>query len=120
MKQACAAAGQSLLMESYKRLFDARGRNRANSVDGRRFQQLGEIFQSAANYGETSWVRRAAIVNENERYPRRSWKAWRADAAGSAITTVGSAVRANGTDALVLLTNVDGLCAGEAVNASGA
>ena len=61
VKQACAAAGQSLLMESYKRVFDAlRAESSAGSVDRGGFQQLEPVLQSAPHDGKTAGVRCAA------------------------------------------------------------
>src|SRR5258708_19889425 len=67
VKQACAAAGQSLLMESYKRLFDARGRKIA---------QILLTEEDFSNWGRYSNLRRTMekllgfgvlpIVNEND------------------------------------------------------
>jgi glutamate 5-kinase len=112
VKQACAAAGQSLLMESYKRLFDALGHKVA---------QVLLTEEDFSNWGRYSNLRRTMekllgfgvlpIVNENdtvstaelESVERGKQAAFSDNDRLAALVMSGMEA-----DALVLLTNVDG------------
>ncbi len=113
-KQACAAAGQSLLMEAYKRLFAAQGRKVAQVLlteedfsNWQRYSNLRRTMERLLSFGVVP------IVNENDtvstaeletlREPRRT-------AAFSDNDRLAALVMSGlNADALVLLTNVPGL-----------
>jgi glutamate 5-kinase len=112
VKQACAAAGQSLLMESYKRLFDARGRKVA---------QVLLTEEDFSNWGRYSNLRRTMekllgfgvlpIVNENDTVSTaelESVDAGRQAAFSDNDRLAALVMSGMEADALVLLTNVDG------------
>jgi glutamate 5-kinase len=116
VKQACAAAGQSLLMESYKRLFDARGRKIA---------QILLTEEDFSNWGRYSNLRRTMekllgfgvlpIVNENDTVSTAELES--VDGGRQAVFSDNDRLAAlvmSGmeADALVLLTNVDGFMRG--------
>src|SRR5258705_11946343 len=116
MKQACAAAGQSLLMESYKRLFDARARKIA---------QILLTEEDFSNWGRYSNLRRTMekllgfgvlpIVNENDTVSTAELESVDGgrQAAFSDNDRLGALVMSGmEADALVLLTNVDGFMRG--------
>lgn len=112
VKQACAAAGQSLLMESYKRLFDTLG------------QKIAQVLlteEDFSNWGRYSNLRRTMekllgfgvlpIVNENDTVSTAELE--RVSGARQAAFSDNDRLAAlvmSGmeADALVLLTNVDG------------
>jgi len=112
VKQACAAAGQSLLMESYKRLFDGLGRKIA---------QVLLTEEDFSNWGRYSNLRRTMekllgfgvlpVVNENDTVSTAELEgvAGRRQAAFSDNDRLAALVMSGmEADALVLLTNVDG------------
>jgi glutamate 5-kinase len=112
VKQACAAAGQSLLMESYKRLFDGLGRKIA---------QVLLTEEDFSNWGRYSNLRRTMekllgfgvlpVVNENDTVSTEELEsvAGRRQAAFSDNDRLAALVMSGmEADALVLLTNVDG------------
>jgi glutamate 5-kinase len=116
VKQACAAAGQSRLMESYKRLFDARGRKIA---------QILLTEEDFSNWGRYSNLRRTMekllgfgvlpIVNENDTVSTAELENvdGRRQAAFSDNDRLAALVMSGmEADALVLLTNVDGFMRG--------
>ena len=116
MKQACAAAGQSLLMESYKRLFDARGRKIA---------QILLTEEDFSNWGRYSNLRRTMekllgfgvlpIVNENDTVSTaelESMDGGRQAAFSDNDRLAALVMSGMEADALVLLTNVDGFMRG--------
>ena len=112
VKQACAAAGQSLLMESYKRLFDALG------------QKVAQVLlteEDFSNWGRYSNFRRTMekllgfgvlpIVNENDTVSTAELEILSGgrQAAFSDNDRLAALVMSGmEADALVLLTNVDG------------
>src|SRR5713226_4483784 len=112
VKQACAAAGQGLLMESYKRLFDARGRKIA---------QILLTEEDFSNWGRYSNFRRTMekllgfgvlpVVNENDTVSTAELETLRSGrlAAFSDNDRLAALVMSGmEADALLLLTNVDG------------
>ena len=112
VKQACAAAGQSLLMESYKRLFDAQG------------QKIAQVLlteEDFSNWGRYSNFRRTMekllgfgvlpIVNENDTVSTAELEILSGgrQAAFSDNDRLAALVMSGmEADALVLLTNVEG------------
>ena len=112
VKQACAAAGQSLLMESYKRLFDAMG------------QKIAQVLlteEDFSNWGRYSNFRRTMekllgfgvlpIVNENDTVSTAELElvSGGRQAAFSDNDRLAALVMSGmEADALVLLTNVEG------------
>jgi glutamate 5-kinase len=116
VKQACAAAGQSLLMESYKRLFAARGRKIA---------QILLTEEDFSNWGRYSNLRRTMekllgfgvlpIVNENDTVSTaelESVDGGRQAAFSDNDRLAALVMSGMEADALVLLTNVDGFMRG--------
>lgn len=116
VKQACAAAGQSLLMESYKRLFDARGRKIA---------QILLTEEDFSNWGRYSNLRRTMekllgfgvlpIVNENDTVSTaelESVDGGRQAAFSDNDRLAALVMSGMEADALLLLTNVDGFMRG--------
>ncbi len=116
VKQACAAAGQSLLMESYKRLFDARGRKIA---------QILLTEEDFSNWGRYSNLRRTMekllgfgvlpIVNENDTVSTAELEnvdGGRQAAFSDNDRLAALVMSGMEADALVLLTNVDGFMRG--------
>ena len=112
VKQACAAAGQSLLMESYKRLFDGLGRKIA---------QVLLTEEDFSNWGRYSNLRRTMekllgfgvlpVVNENDTVSTAELESvdGHRQAAFSDNDRLAALVMSGmEADALVLLTNVDG------------
>src|SRR6266478_10090370 len=112
VKQACAAAGQSLLMESYKRLFDARGRKIA---------QVLLTEEDFSNWGRYSNLRRTMekllgfgvlpIVNENDTVSTAELEnvdGGRQAAFSDNDRLAALVMSGMEADALLLLTNVDG------------
>ena len=112
VKQACAAAGQSLLMEAYKRLFDALGRKVA---------QVLLTEEDFSNWGRYSNLRRTMekllgfgvlpIVNENDTVSTAELElvSEGRQAAFSDNDRLAALVMSGmEADALVLLTNVEG------------
>lgn len=112
VKQACAAAGQSLLMESYKRLFDAQG------------QKIAQVLlteEDFSNWGRYSNFRRTMekllgfrvlpIVNENDTVSTAELEILNSGrlAAFSDNDRLAALVMSGmEADALLLLTNVEG------------
>src|SRR5258707_1520821 len=112
VKQACAAAGQSLLMESYKRLFDALG------------QKIAQVLlteEDFSNWGRYSNFRRTMekllgfgvlpVVNENDTVSTAELEILSGgrQAAFSDNDRLAALVMSGmEADALVLLTNVEG------------
>jgi glutamate 5-kinase len=112
VKQACAAAGQSLLMESYKRLFDA---------EGRKIAQVLLTEEDFSNWGRYSNLRRTIekllgfgvlpIVNENDTVSTaelESAEGGRQAAFSDNDRLAALVMSGMEADALLLLTNVDG------------
>lgn len=112
VKQACAAAGQSLLMESYKRLFDGLGRKVA---------QVLLTEEDFSNWGRYSNLRRTMdkllgfgvlpIVNENDTVSTaelESVEGGRRAAFSDNDRLAALVMSGMEADALVLLTNVEG------------
>jgi glutamate 5-kinase len=112
VKQACAAAGQSLLMESYKRLFDAQGRKIAQVLlteedfsNWERYSNLRRTMEKLLGFNVLP------IVNENDTVSTAELES--ADGGRQAAFSDNDRLAAlvmSGmeADALVLLTNVDG------------
>lgn len=112
VKQACAAAGQSLLMESYKRRFDALG------------QKVAQVLlteEDFSNWSRYSNLRRTMekllgfavlpIVNENDTVSTAELESLRGarQAAFSDNDRLAALVMSGmEADALILVTNVDG------------
>ena len=113
VKQACAAAGQSLLMESYKGLFDALDRKVAQVLlteedfsNWSRYSNLRRTMEKLLGFGVLP------IVNENDTVSTAELE--RVDGGRQAAFSDNDRLAAlvmSGmeADALVLLTNVDGL-----------
>src|SRR6516165_1168643 len=114
VKQACAAAGQSLLMESYKRHFDALGQKVAQVLlteedfsNWKRYANLRRTMEKLLGFGVLP------IVNENDTVSTAELETV-GDGSRSAAFSDNDRLAAlvmSGleADALVLLTNVDGL-----------
>lgn len=112
VKQACAAAGQSLLMESYKKIFDGLGRKIA---------QVLLTEEDFSNWGRYSNLRRTMekllgfgvlpIVNENDTISTaelESVDGGRQAAFSDNDRLAALVMSGMEADALVLLTNVEG------------
>lgn len=113
-KQACAAVGQSLLMNAYKELFDTHGVKIAQVLltdedfsSWRRYSNLRATIERLLGFGVLP------IVNENDTVSTRELESL---SVGARKTSFGdndrlAALVMSGLDAeaLVLLTNVDGL-----------
>ncbi len=112
VKQACAAAGQSLLMESYKKLFDELGRKIA---------QVLLTEEDFSNWGRYSNLRRTMekllgfavlpVINENDTVSTAELelvKGGRTAAFSDNDRLAALVMSGMEADALVLLTNVDG------------
>jgi glutamate 5-kinase len=113
-KQACAAVGQSLLMEAYKRLFGAHGVKIAQVLlteedfsNWQRYSNLRRTMEKLIGFGVLP------IVNENDTVSTAELEAVGDHARSAAFSDndrlaalVMSGLEA---DALILLTNVDGL-----------
>src|SRR5882762_3465210 len=116
VKQACAAAGQSLLMESYKRLFDALGRKVAQVLlteedfsNWERYSNLRRTMEKLLGFGVLP------IVNENDTVSTAELETVNGgrQAAFSDNDRLAALVMSGmEADALVLLTNVDGFMRG--------
>src|SRR5271166_3173582 len=113
-KQACAAVGQGLLMEAYKRLFGAHGVKIAQVLlteedfsNWRRYSNLHQTMEKLIGFGVLP------IVNENDTVSTAELESVASGSRAVAFSDndrlaalVMSGLEA---DALVLLTNVDGL-----------
>jgi len=112
VKQACAAAGQSLLMESYKRLFDGQGRKIAQVLltaedfsNWDRYSNLRRTMEKLLGFGVLP------IVNENDTVSTaelESVDGGRQAAFSDNDRLAALVMSGMEADALVLLTNVDG------------
>ena len=113
-KQACAAVGQSLLMEAYKRLFGAYGVKTAQVLlteedfsNWRRYSNLRRTMEKLIGFGVLP------IVNENDTVSTAELEMVgdRARSAAFSDNDRLAALVMSGleADALILLTNVDGL-----------
>src|SRR5260221_11211481 len=112
VKQACAAAGQSLLMESYKRLFDALGQKVAQVLlteedfsNWERYSNLRRTMEKLFGFGVLP------IVNENDTVSTAELETVNGgrQAAFSDNDRLAALVMSGmEADALVLLTNVEG------------
>jgi len=117
-KQACAAVGQSLLMEAYKRLFGAYGVKIAQVLlteedfsNWRRYSNLRRTMEKLIGFGVLP------IVNENDTVSTAELETV-GDSSRSAAFSDNDRLAAlvmSGleADALILLTNVDGLLGAE-------
>ena len=113
-RQACAAVGQSLLMETYKRLFGAHDQKIAQILlteedfsNWQRYSNLRRTMEKLLGFGVLP------IVNENDTVSTAELEtvgAGRRDVAFSDNDRLAALVMSGlEADALVLLTNVDGL-----------
>src|SRR5580765_4148291 len=110
VKQACAAAGQSLLMESYKRRFDALGQKVAQVLlteedfsNWNRYSNLRRTMEKLLGFGALP------IVNENDTISTAELESLGRQAAFSDNDRLAALVMSGmEADALVLVTNVDG------------
>src|SRR5438876_1534565 len=112
VKQACAAAGQSLLMESYKRLFDGLGQKIAQVLlteeefsKWGRYSNLRRTMEKLLGFGVLP------VVNENDTVSTAELESvdGRRQTAFSDNDRLAALVMSGmEADALVLLTNVDG------------
>jgi len=110
VKQACAAAGQSLLMESYKRHFDALGQKVAQVLlteedfsNWNRYANLRRTMEKLLGFGVLP------IVNENDTVSTAELESIGRQAAFSDNDRLAALVMSGmEADALVLVTNVDG------------
>lgn len=110
VKQACAAAGQSLLMESYKRRFDAAGQKVAQVLlteedfsNWNRYSNLRRTMEKLLGFGVLP------IVNENDTVSTAELETVGRQAAFSDNDRLAALVMSGmEADALVLVTNVDG------------
>ena len=110
VKQACAAAGQSLLMESYKRHFDALGQKVAQVLlteedfsNWNRYANLRRTIEKLLGFGVLP------IVNENDTVSTAELESIGRQAAFSDNDRLAALVMSGmEADALVLVTNVDG------------
>lgn len=114
VKQACAAAGQSLLMEGYKRLFDASGTKIAQVLlteedfsNWTRYSNLRRTMEKLIGFGVLP------VVNENDTVSTAELETIPGEKRAAAFSDndrlaalVMSGLEA---DALILLTNVPGL-----------
>lgn len=113
VKQACAAAGQSLLMEAYKKLFDGMGRKIAQVLlteedfsNWDRYANLRRTMEKLLGFGVLP------IVNENDTVSTEELESIDGgrQAAFSDNDRLAALVMSGmEADALVLLTNVNGL-----------
>jgi len=124
VKQACAAAGQSLLMEGYKRLFDAGGTKIAQVLlteedfsNWTRYSNLRRTMEKLIGFGVLP------IVNENDTVSTAELETVPGEKRAAAFSDndrlaalVMSGLEA---DALILLTNVPGLYGAGGKNKSG-
>lgn len=110
VKQACAAAGQSLLMESYKRRFDALGRKVAQVLlteedfsNWNRYSNLRRTMEKLLGFAVLP------IVNENDTISTAELESVGRQAAFSDNDRLAALVMSGmEADALVLVTNVAG------------
>ena len=110
VKQACAAAGQSLLMESYKRRFDGLGQKVAQVLlteedfsNWNRYANLRRTMERLLGFGVLP------IVNENDTVSTAELESVGRQAAFSDNDRLAALVMSGmEADALVLVTNVDG------------
>src|SRR5215471_17097548 len=110
VKQACAAAGQSLLMESYKQRFDARGQKVAQVLlteedfsNWKRYTNLRRTVEKVLGFGALP------IVNENDTVSTAELEMVGRQAAFSDNDRLAALVMSGmEAEALVLVTNVDG------------
>jgi len=110
VKQACAAAGQSLLMESYKRRFDALRQKVAQVLlteedfsNWKRYANLRRTMEKLLGFGVLP------IVNENDTVSTAELESVGRQAAFSDNDRLAALVMSGlEADALVLVTNVDG------------
>ena len=110
VKQACAAAGQSLLMESYKRRFDALGRKVAQVLlteedfsNWNRYSNLRRTMEKLLGFAVLP------IVNENDTVSTAELESVGRQAAFSDNDRLAALVMSGmEADGLVLLTNVAG------------
>jgi glutamate 5-kinase len=110
VKQACAAAGQSLLMESYKRRFDALGRKVAQVLlteedfsNWNRYSNLRRTMEKLLGFAVLP------IVNENDTVSTAELESVGRQAAFSDNDRLAALVMSGmEADALVLVTNVSG------------
>ena len=110
VKQACAAAGQSLLMESYKRRFDALGQKVAQVLlteedfsNWNRYSNLRRTMEKLLGFGALP------IVNENDTVSTAELESVGRQAAFSDNDRLAALVMSGmEADLLVLVTNVDG------------
>jgi len=110
VKQACAAAGQSLLMESYKRRFDALQQKVAQVLlteedfsNWNRYSNLRRTMEKLLGFGALP------IVNENDTVSTAELESVGRQAAFSDNDRLAALVMSGmEADALVLVTNVDG------------
>lgn len=110
VKQACAAAGQSLLMESYKQRFDATGQKVAQVLlteedfsNWKRYTNLRRTVEKVLGFGALP------IVNENDTVSTAELELVGRQAAFSDNDRLAALVMSGmEAEALVLLTNVDG------------
>ncbi|MBI3934579.1 MAG: glutamate 5-kinase [Acidobacteria bacterium] len=112
-KQACAAVGQSLLMEAYKRLFSAWSVKVAQVLlteddftVWRRYSNLRQTIEKLLQFGVIPIINENDTVSTSELAPIRGMKRSAAFSDNDRLAAlVMSGLEA---DALVLLTNVDG------------
>jgi len=110
VKQACAAAGQSLLMESYKRRFDALGQKVAQVLlteedfsNWNRYSNLRRTMEKLLSFGVLP------VVNENDTVSTAELESIGRPAAFSDNDRLAALVMSGmEADALVLVTNVVG------------
>lgn len=110
VKQACAAAGQSLLMESYQRRFSALGHKIAQVLlteedfsNWNRYSNLRRTMEKLLGFGVLP------IVNENDTLSTAELESLTRQAAFSDNDRLAALVMSGmEADALVLVTNVDG------------
>ena len=110
VKQACAAAGQSLLMESYKRYFDALAQKVAQVLlteedfsNWNRYSNLRRTMEKLLGFGVLP------VVNENDTVSTAELESVGRQAAFSDNDRLAALVMSGmEADALVLVTNVDG------------
>ena len=113
-KQACAAVGQSLLMDAYKDLFSAWNIKIAQVLlteedftNWRRYSNLQQTIEKLLGFGVLPIVNENDIVSTAELEPVASGP--RAAAFSDNDRLAALVMSGLGADALVLLTNVDGL-----------
>src|SRR5215813_6419731 len=110
VKQACAAAGQSLLMESYKRRFEEMQQKVAQVLlteedfsNWNRYSNLRRTMEKLLGFGTLP------IVNENDTVSTAELESFGRQAAFSDNDRLAALVMSGmEADALVLVTNVDG------------